>query len=334
MKRPLGFILFILLSAACGNVLAQQQPLYSQYTLDKYLYNPAIAGADGYTTVNLLARQEEEGFTDPPTTFVLSGQTRILEDSYISKLLNIKKNDKKASRAGRVGIGGCIFSDRNGAISKTGVQLTYAYHITFSNKGQLSMGLSLSAYQFKLNDANAVILDPTDPLLNSTKRTFFIPDANAGVFYLTDSYYAGFSAANLMGSVIKIGKDSYQDYRSPRNYYFLAGYKWYPFDKIKIEPSMMMQTMQRDVVVDFNTTATYDGNYWLGFSYRTNKTVIVTAGVTVKNIFLGYSYDATLSTIRNYTSGAHEFILGMRFGDNDTRRARWLHKDVKNFETN
>jgi type IX secretion system PorP/SprF family membrane protein len=323
---------FVILAFPCLNILAQQQTIYSQYILNKFLYNPAVAGVDGYTSVNILAKQEMVGFENPPTTFVLSGQTRLLEDSYIMKMLHIKKDENKASRIGNVGIGASIFSDHNGIISKTGFQLTYAYHLNFNNKYQLSFGLSLAGYQFKLNDAGAVLIDPSDPLLNSTKKSFFIPDANAGTFLLTDAYYVGASMSNLFGSALKIGKDQLKDYTTPRYYYFLGGYKWYPIDNVKIEPSFIIQATQNHFDVDINTTANYNDQYWIGLSYRTSRAVILMAGVGVRNLYFGYAYDMSLNEVRNYTSGSHELMMGIRFGDNDARRARWVHKDMKTFE--
>jgi type IX secretion system PorP/SprF family membrane protein len=326
----LGFLLMLMLPGLHTN--AQQQAIYSQYILNKFLYNPAIAGVDGYTTVNILAKQEMVGFENPPTTFVLSGQTRLLEDSYIMKMLHIKKDDNKASRIGNVGIGASIFSDHNGIISKTGFQLTYAYHINFNNKYQLSFGLSLAGYQFRLDDAGAVLFDPNDPLLNSTRKSFFIPDANAGTFLLTDSYYFGASMSNLFGSALKLGKDQLKDYNAPRYFYFLGGYKWYPIDNFKIEPSYIVQATQNHFDVDINTTANYNDQYWIGVSYRTSRAIILMLGVGVRNLYFGYAYDMNLSEVRNYTSGSHELMMGIRFGDNDARRSRWVHKDMKTFE--
>jgi hypothetical protein len=47
--------------------------------------------------------------------------------------------------------------------------------------------------------------------------------------------------------------------------------------------------------------------------------------------YFGYAYDATLGTLRNYSSGSHELILGIRFGDTSTRRYRWIRKDETEF---
>jgi len=322
--------LLVLIALPGIGAMAQPQGLFSQYALNKFLYNPAIAGVDGYTTINLLAKQEMVGFDNAPTTFVLSGQTRLLEDSYIMKMLHVKKEENKASRSGNVGIGASIFSDHNGIISKTGFQLTYAYHINFDNKYQLSFGLSMAGYQFRLNDGGAVIIDNTDPVLE--KKSFFNLDANAGTFLLTDNYYVGASVSNLFESPLKLGRDPLKDYKVPRSYYFLGGYKWFPVDNFKIEPSFIVQATQNNFIVDVNTTANYNDQYWIGVSYRTTKAVILMAGVGIRNLYFGYAYDMNLNEVRNYTSGSHEFIMGIRLGDNDARRSRWVHKEMKTFE--
>jgi type IX secretion system PorP/SprF family membrane protein len=326
--RKIGLLIILAIPGIIS--LAQPQTLFSQYTLNKFLYNPAIAGVDGYTTVNLLAKQEMVGFENAPTTFVLSGQTRLLEDSYIMKMLHVKKQENKASRSGNVGIGASIFSDHNGIISKTGFQLTYAYHINFNNKYQLSFGLSLAGYQFRLNDGGAVIVDNTDPVLE--KKSFFNLDANTGTYLLTDKFYVGASVSNLFESPLKLGRDQLKDYRVPRSYYFLGGYKWFPIDNVKIEPSFIVQATQNHFNVDVNTTANYNDQYWIGVSYRTSNAIILMAGLGIRNLYFGYAYDINMNEVKNYTSGSHEFIMGIRFGDNDARRSRWVHKEMKSFE--
>jgi type IX secretion system PorP/SprF family membrane protein len=332
MMYKIRFIVICIPLILCSfSGFAQQQPLYSQYTLSKYLYNPAIAGADGYTTIHLLASQQLVGFENPPSTFVLSGQTRILEDSYILRKLSVRKNENKKSRSGRVGVGGTLFSDKNGIIRRTGLQLTYAYHLNLNNKMQLSFGLSASAWQFHLDDAGAVVTSDSDPLLTSTKKSFFVPDANAGTYLLMDNFYAGVSMSNLFGSYLKLGADELKNYRTPRYYYFLAGYKIYPTEKLKIEPSFIVQSRRTNFELDINTTVTYDNLCWAGLSWRTNNTLVAMMGVNVKDFYFGYSYDADFATVRNYTSGSHEIVAGIRLGDNNARRARWLHKDMRNF---
>ena len=123
---------------------AQQVPLYSQYMLNGFLINPAVAGSEGYTAVNITAREQWVGMKHAPGTYALSFQTRVLKKSYISRNASIKKRRAKNSRSGKVGLGGYFFNDRNGAVERIGIKGTYAYHLYFS-RSQLSFGLSLVA---------------------------------------------------------------------------------------------------------------------------------------------------------------------------------------------
>ena len=82
MKKLL-YILFLLLFAA--RIYAQQVPLYSQYMMNGFLLNPAVAGSEGYTAINLTAREQWLGLKNAPKTHAVSGQTRLLKNSYISK---------------------------------------------------------------------------------------------------------------------------------------------------------------------------------------------------------------------------------------------------------
>src|SRR4030066_64637 len=81
----------------------QQMPLYSQYMMNGYLINPAIAGSDGYTSFNLTAREQWLGFQNAPQTRSFSGQTRLLRRSYVIKGNSVNNRQLKPSTKGRVG---------------------------------------------------------------------------------------------------------------------------------------------------------------------------------------------------------------------------------------
>ena len=120
---------------------AQQLPLYSQYMLNRFLINPAVAGSEGYTAFNLTAREQWIGLQHSPKTHAFSAQTRILRKSFISRGASVKRKSTSSSRSGKVGLGGYIFNDQSGLVNRTGLQLTYAYHISL-RRVQLSFGLS------------------------------------------------------------------------------------------------------------------------------------------------------------------------------------------------
>src|SRR6056297_663631 len=114
MKRVIVLVILVL-SVLPAVVKAQQIPLYSQYTMNKYLLNPAYAGSQGYTSYNLTARQQWMGFGNAktPSTQAVCAQTRILQSSVLSSLGLINRGLARRRPSGRVGMGGYIFNDRN-----------------------------------------------------------------------------------------------------------------------------------------------------------------------------------------------------------------------------
>jgi type IX secretion system PorP/SprF family membrane protein len=322
-------ITLIFLVFLTGRMNAQQSPIYSQYMLNKFLLNPAIAGSTGYTFINMAAREQYTAFKNAPRTFSLTAQSRMLDDSYIRRRLILKKNENRASTDTRVGLGGHIFSDRNGLVTKTGMQVTYAYHINFNNRVQLSMGLTGSGYQFKLDDSESYLHNSYDPLLSGERKSFFVPDASFG-FYLTDNkFYTGMSMTDILGSSLKLGKDNIKgDYRTLRHYTYIAGYKFKMDNGFALEPSTLVRYTQMFTTVDFSMKAFYQESYWLGLSYRTNQTLVSMVGLTMDIFYFGYAFDSSFGSLSTYASGSHEIMLGVKFGDSSTRRFRWVRKDA------
>jgi type IX secretion system PorP/SprF family membrane protein len=325
IRRMLTVLLPVMLP---GLAPAQQQPLISQYTVNKFLVNPALAGATGYTDLNLTARQMYTGFENAPRSIFFSANTRLLEDIHILKRQKVEKNTTRASRVKNIGIGGVLFNDRNGIISRTGMQLTYGYHINFDSKYQLSFGLSFTGYQFRIDDENVLILDPGDPLLASNKKHFFVPDANAGIYFTGRGFYSGLSITELLGSSIKLGANKFENYQTLRHFYLITGYKFAASQQVYLEPSFLARVTVNRVQIDLSTKIFYQKNYWLGITWRTNNTLAAMAGFSYQEFYMGYAYDASMGAIQTYGGGSHEIMLGLRIGENNTRRFRWLRPDI------
>lgn len=322
------YILITMLLLPAG-ILAQQQPLLSQYNLNRYVINPALAGSTGYTDINLTARQMYSGFQNPPRSLVFSANTRLLEDIHILKRQKVEKKTNSASRTKNIGVGALLLNDRNGIISRTGMQLSYGYHINFDNRYQLSFGLSVSGYQFRIDDADALVLDQNDPLLNGSKRNFFVPDANAGVYFSGSGFFAGLSVTELFGSSIKLGANEFDSYKTLRHFYLMGGYKYAVSEQFYTEPSFLVRTnTDLRTEADFGLRCFYLKNYWIGAAYRTNKTLVFKAGFSIQEFYFGYAYDASMGAVQTYGSGSHELVLGLRIGENSTRRFRWIRPDV------
>ncbi|UCG27748.1 MAG: type IX secretion system membrane protein PorP/SprF [Bacteroidales bacterium] len=330
MNKPrrlyiLAVILFI--SLVTGH--SQQLPLFSQYMMNGFLINPALAGNDGYTAINLTAREQWLGLGQAPKTHGISFQTRVLKTSYISKSTSVRKKVTRPSRSGRIGLGGYLFNDRNGIIDRTGFQLTYAYHIPLrtTNNAQLSFGLTANFFQFKINEDEIRPYDIDDPLLLEYDRVFYIPDANFGAYFTTRDYYVGFSVTELFKATFKLGKEGIGDYRAMRHYYLTGGYMFDVGVDFALQPTFLIKTSDylKSFQVDISLKAFYREDYWLGLSYRTSDAMIIMVGVKVDQYFFGYAFDYSLTNIRKHSFGSHEIMVAVKFGSN-ARRYRWLNR--------
>jgi len=298
---------------------AQQMPLYSQYGM----YNPAVAGADGFTTFNLTSRDEWIGFDNSPKTNVISIQGRILRSNSKVKDSPLFKRKRVSKNSGRVGLGLHIFNDRNGAISRTGAQLTYAYHIFMNNK-QLSFGLAASTFQFKIAEDKLEFREQ-EPLLNDAfSNKVLVPDVTFGVQLLNPNSYCGLSVANLFQSQIKIGSEKNYDYRLYRHYFLMAGKSFNENNTFSYEPSILLRGTEKMIFqADLQMRVYYNRDYYLGLCYRTGSAIGTMIGLKWDRFYFSYVFDYNLTPLQQHTFGSHEINLAYKIGDS-ARRYRWL----------
>ena len=289
------------------------------------MLNSAMAGYDGFTSVNLTTRQQWLGIDNAPRTFSLAMQTRILKRSWQIKTRPLRNNKFIPARTGRIGVGITIFSDRYGAFSQTGITMSYAYHIPFPNS-QLSFGVSGSLSQYKIDRTNVQFRIPDEKLSSIIELPFYVPDANAGVFYTHQDFYGGLSVAQLLQSAIKIGNSNLEAFHAKRSYIIMAGYRFTQRVDLVYEPSILIKTTEQLLPqVDLSLKAVYYDSYWLAFSYRTSNTVICIIGVKKNRINIGYAFDYSFNAFQGQNFGSHEINLALKFGDS-AKRYKWLNR--------
>lgn len=330
MRSPKSLISLIVLSFLCATSLAQQVPMYSQYIMNGFLVNPSFAGRDGYTTLTLTTREQWVGLEQAPATYALSFQTRILKNSYISKVTSVKKKLIRPTKGGKVGLGGYVFSDHNGIMRRTGFQAIYSYHIPMKQiagfPSDLAFGLAFTGYQFAINTDN-LIFDPDDPFLNSYDRSVFIPDFNFGASFTTAKYYAGFAMTNILRGSLMFADTSGINRNELGHFYITGGYKFDLAPNWVLEPSAFLKSsdmFSKTFQADITARVYYRNDYWLGLSLRTNDALILLLGFKYDRFHFGYSSDFTLTDLRRQTFGTHEITLAVKFGES-ARRYRWIN---------
>lgn len=295
MKRYTGIL--IILTCLSIQLKGQQIPLYTQYMFNKVVYNPAVAGVEPYFQIRSNHRFQWVGMTDAPVTNALS-----FYGPHPSMPM---------------GYGGYVYHDITGPTSRTSLTGVYAYNIEVMTDIRLSMGLSMGIMQYRVDGTQITLKDTGDPALQSAVHTSWVPDANIGFYLYHRDFWVGFSTAQLVNTKLKLYEPG-TGINKLKTHFFLTGGYIYEIDADwKVEPSAMLKgTSPKAIQFDLSARVIWQDMVWLGLSYRTGDAISVLLGYSYEErISFGYSYDITLSGLRQYNTGTHEIMFGYRFND-------------------
>jgi type IX secretion system PorP/SprF family membrane protein len=282
-------------------VYAQQLPQLTQYMINNYAINPAIAGMHDYYQVNTTIRNQWAGINDAPRTTILS--------------IYGKKND-------HVGLGGVVYNDQAGPTSRLGGNISYTYHLSLSSEVKAAFALAAGFSQFKILKEG---LNFEDNFANEAQggdivRT--VPDATFGFNTYGKNWYLGLSIPQLLSYSPDLYDRNYFDNyneesegKLERHYYVLGAYKYQIDPFWSIEPSLLLKSFKAaPTQFDIGVKTTYDDKLWFGGGYRTNGDILCLLGYTINERYiLGYSYDISTGDIGAASNGSHEFMLGIKF---------------------
>ena len=297
MKRIVVILTsLIALVAFTGRVSGQQSPMYTQYMFNKFIYNPAVAGTNNYYQIRSNHRFQWIGIPDAPLTNTLS---------FYGPHAKLP-----------MGYGGYIYYDVTGPTSKAGLTGSYAYNIAITDDIRVSMGVSFGIMQFKVDGGQVQLKDKSDLSLQGTVNSI-VPDANFGAYLYADNFYAGFSTSQLINTKLKFYEGASSLNKLKSHFYLTGGYIYEINNQFTVEPSLMLKgTAPKQLQIDFNARVTYLDMVWAGLSFRSRDALSFLIGYTYDNkIYIGYSYDFTVTDLRKYNSGTHEIMIGYRFND-------------------
>jgi type IX secretion system PorP/SprF family membrane protein len=296
MKRVVIAAIF-----ACGALAgsAQQDPQLTQWMYDKLSVNPGVAGTDGAYCLNGFFREQWSGFAQNPSTVLMNFHGPV--------------------KAVRGGLGLSFFSDNLGQETNTAVRLSYSYHLGLSNGSKLGLGLGFGYLGKKLgNDwlpPQGIESIALDDAIDENAVSQGGLDLSFGAYWFkADKYYLGLSSTHLTGQDL----DELR-MQVARHYYVMGGITYPVNDMIKLRPNLLVKTDAQEAIIDLNVNALINNMFWVGLTYRTEDAIAPMLGfqysfnnedeTAPQTVRIGYSYDATTSELRNYSSGSHEIML-------------------------
>ena len=297
MRSLYKYLFLFFLVLACSLSRAQQLPVYSQFFMNKYVNNPAFAGINDKYTVSSNHRYQWVGITDAPRTYTLSinGPTKNLKN----------------------GLGAFLYTDHVGPTIRTGMQISYAYHLSITEKFKLSMSLSGGLLEWKIDGHKLNLTDQNDQaLVNNVMRTL-VPDAKFGFILYGGNWHFGGAAPNLLQNKITFSNATNSELNKLEDHYLIhVGHEFNISNDILLDPYVLVRYVSpAPLQLEFGSKFVWKNTAWAGITYRTGDAASFLVGYTYKeNLSFGYSYDFTTSNLNNYSTGTHEFLFSVLFG--------------------
>lgn len=280
----------IFLIAISNTVLAQQDPLYSQYMLNPLLINPSYAGL----TNNL------NGMAGYRTQWTgLPGQPRTMNASIHTSAVNNK-----------IGAGILFSNDRIGNISNTETNVSIAYKLGF-NTSVLSFGMQAGIQSFRTDQASLTIFDPDDNAFINGERGSRL-NIGAGAILKGEKFFISLSVPRLMPSTFKQGGQEFELYN--QHYYLMGAYVQYLSDRISLKPSMLLRGVKgapvsADIAMNINFNAIHSAGL---FTRSFNTYGILLQTLLDKKYRFGYIFELPTNKSIGTNFVTHEISLGIQ----------------------
>lgn len=288
--------------------IGQQKILVSQYMLNQYLVNPAVAGTADFFEAATGYRLQWVGLEGAPRTFYLTAHGPLGKAP--------SHYNWKGKKKSHHGIGVYFAVDKTGLLSRTLAYGTYAYNLPLNKKIRWSNGLNIGFQQHRINGSE-VVMDGYDPSLPGTEINKIVPDVSVGSWLYSEDFYAGLAINQILRNRLDYSVNNLSDIGRLKYHYFATAGVRIPFyyDEMDWIPSVMLRYVNpAPVSIDINSKVRYKKMYWLGVSYRHKDAVAGLVGMTLfKSLHIGYSYDFSISDLAKYHNNSHEFVVGYSF---------------------
>ena len=289
---------------AAGGIMAQQEAQYTNFMFNKLPLNPGYAGSKEVACVSALHRSQWVGIDSAPTTQTVNFHTPLFNQ--------------------RVGLGLGIIHDQLGLTNNWRGNISYSYRPKIG-KGHLGIGVtgSVISHGYQGHRANTVQFNDPSVHYNAVQR--YYPNFGAGLYYNTNSFYAGISIPSLLRQEIDYSEQGIQDanyysYRDRRHVYAMFGGLLDINEKIQFKPAVLIKHVGGDNVSDRDIAAPFDMDinamflfleaFGIGATWRLGDSVDFLASFQAAEQFrIGLGYDYSLNELQDFSNGSYELML-------------------------
>ena len=310
MIRRFVLVIFIAISLLVRNSFAQD-PEFSQFYANPLYLNPALAGVTLCPRAIVNYRNQWPGIDKAFITYNGS------YDQYVEFLHG--------------GVGILLTADvaGGGALNTYMIGLIYAYKFNITSRLQASGAVKAGYYQRSLNREKLHFSDDLNEKVPDQTRVG-VPDFAAGIFLSYDNIiYGGVTVDHLTqpntGFYATSTTPLYMKYtvHAGATINLQAGGSDDEDHEFSLSPNVLYQQQFQFHQLNVGLYLTLDpfvGGLWFRHNFENADAVIPMLGFHYKNLRIGYSYDYTLSKLKDASGGAHEVSASWQFQCGEKRR--------------
>lgn len=277
-------------------IFGQQHPSYTQYTLNQFALNPAVAGVKPCAQTTLGTRRQWTGYEGAPIHTFASFNTRLNKDQPFPKNFH--------------GIGAYFSNDQMGFTNYSILKISYAFHLKMSRNYRFSAGIFAGVHQQKINFNSIRIRDKVnDPAINDEDgRALIFPEVSPGVFIHNSKFFAGLSMYQQYPT--RINEIGTKENRLAAHYFLMTGYR-FENKVVSFTPSVLMSFAAfAPPTVDLTLTTDYKNKISIALGSKYLNSGYATVQLNVGGgIRIGYSYEYALTELVRIAPSTHEIVL-------------------------
>ncbi len=314
-------IIFLLLVSLKG---IAQDPSFSQFYANPLYLNPALAGST-FTPRLIINYRNQWPSLDANFVTYSASYDQFVDN--ISSSFGIMVNTDRAG---------------DGVLNTSTFSGIYTYTLRINRHTYLNAGLQASFYQRKLDWEQLIFDDQINPVQGVVYPTSERPPDNLDVGFLDfsaglllgykDIFYGGLAVHHLTEPYDGFYSDNNSRLNSKFTFHLggvidmeSRGRRSRRDDALTLSPNIMYQQQETFKQVNIGLYLNRFP-FVLGTWYRHNMenpdAFIVMVGFKQETFQFGYSYDITVSKLKNVTGGAHEISFQVRFKNPSSRRRR------------
>lgn len=294
MKYSLYIFLFFGLRS-----FSQQTNQYTQFTFNKYGYNPAAAGSNINAGIEAIVgtRKQWVGFSNSPFSNFLSANYTI-------------KPQRSYKRWHNVGL--YISKEKAGIYRNEGYYLSYTLHLPITKKYNMSFGIFAGVRNYAM-DRN--IISVSDPVYGATYPSYFFlyPDFIPGIRLYSKKIFFDVSIQQLYKNRMSQGNKQIgsKSLLVPQ-LYISFGKKINLDNGITLIPAINAHSSFTGIPsVELNIMAYYNKRIGLGATIRNASFISGIFQIRfLKNLTAGLSYDYSINKLNPAAPHTIEFMIG------------------------